>query len=192
MRSFKCVKYVCGFEQFTTPDIWFRTIKCIHSKKKKYAQESTCTYFNWKNFSSSVQDELQPITRAVLPGKVRMQDNITAIAWKPVFKVFLRIWRKLLQHFSDDEKYCQIQGSLQKQWDSLVQMLHLWGSRHASLLKNISWISVLKSVFICLTWVKIWRGFAQTAWLCQTSSCFTASSYRLSIHCKKINWPYLI
>jgi len=107
--------------------------------------------------------------------QVRMQDNITAIAWKPVFKVLLRIWRQLLQHFSPDVKYCQYRAPFTN-LSSLVQMLHLWGSPHASLLKNSSWISVLKSLFICLTWVKTWRGFAKTAWLCQTSSCYTASS----------------
>lgn len=105
MRSFKCLKYVCGFEQFTTPDIWFRVIKYIHSKKKKMHKSKHVLISIEKNFSSSVQDELQPITRVVLSGKVRMQDSITAIAWKPVFKVFLRIWRQSLQHFSYDEKY---------------------------------------------------------------------------------------
>lgn len=53
----------------------------IYIVKKKNTHKSKHVLISIeKNFSSSVQDELQPITRAVLSGKVRMQDSITAIA----------------------------------------------------------------------------------------------------------------
>lgn len=61
MRSFKCVKYVCGFELFTTPDTRFRTIKRIHSKKKKKMHKS--------------QHVLIPIEK-ISPAQFRMSYNL--------------------------------------------------------------------------------------------------------------------
>lgn len=161
IRSFKFTKNECGFEEFTTPD-----------------NSEPLDVYRAKSNMHKCHHVFIPMEK-LAPAQFRMSYNLLEKLENP-FSVFLRTRRQVVWHFSRWREVFQIQGPIQNQRDFLPDA-PVWRSQHASLLKNISWISVLKSVFSCLIWVKTWTGFSKTAWLCQTSSCFTASSWWLSL-----------
>lgn len=169
---FKCAKNECGLEQFIPPDVQFRTIRCIHSKK------TICTSVIMYLFQLKKLFQLSSgwVTTYYKSLKTHFQSRSKNVKRTPA--AFLLMVRSV-----------SITG-LHSESDSLPDAPPMAKPACKSVEKLTAELGLLRSVFSCLTWVKIWKGFPrQPDFAKPAAALLLLHSY---YHCEKIKRPYFI